>query len=601
MSLKIDKVEFDLTPLLNGDDDSRCEFFRQETEKANRHFIDKWKGREDFLTDANILGEALDEYESIQRNFGAEGPEAYYFWLRAAQDSNNPVIKARYTKISDFSKRLQNEISFFQLKISRISKENQELFLKEARLEKYQAFLERLFKQAPYQLSEAEEKILNLKSNTAYENWVDMVESLLAKEEKEILNESGHKEIASFSTIIHLIDSQDKNVRDEAAKALNSILEKHSDVAEHEINSILQDKKVNDDLRGFKRADESRQIADNIEPEVIDVLLASVASRNDSARRFYKLKAQLLGLNKLAYHERNIQYGQIDKEIPYEEGLNLVYKTFTKIDQKFADILEGFNRNGQIDVYPRKYKHDGAFCVYFLMTEPTYILLNYTNKLKDVLTLAHEAGHGINNELGKEKLNALDFGTSTATAEVASIFMEDFVLAEITKESDDELKLAILMMKLNDLVSKIFRQVALYRFEQELHDSFRRQGYLAKEEIGRIFIKYMSEYMGDYVEQSAGAGNWWIYWSHIRSYFYTYSYASATIISMALQKKFREDHKFIEPIKEFLASGVSKSPKNIFLKLGIDISRSEFWEQGLDEFDALLTEAEDLAKKLKRI
>jgi oligoendopeptidase F len=218
-----------------------------------------------------------------------------------------------------------------------------------------------------------------------------------------------------------------------------------------------------------------------------------------------------------------------------------------------------------------------------------------------VLTIAHELGHGINNELIKKKQHALDFGTPTSTAEVASTFMEDFVLDEIIHSADDEQRFAIMMQKLNDDVSSIFRQVACYRFERELHKDYRGKGYLSKEDIGKLFRKHMAAYMGNAVLQSEGSENWWVYWSHIRYFFYVYSYASGLLISKSLQNSVKQDPVFIHKVKEFLSAGLSDSPKNIFGRLGIDISDKRFWDKGLDEVESLLDDTEQLAKRLGKI
>jgi oligoendopeptidase F len=179
--------------------------------------------------------------------------------------------------------------------------------------------------------------------------------------------------------------------------------------------------------------------------------------------------------------------------------------------------------------------------------------------------------------------------------------MEDFVLEDILQEADDELRFAIMMAKLNDDVSSIFRQVACYRFEQELHSEFRRAGYLSKEEIGSLFQKHMAAYMGHAVEQSPGSENWWVYWHHIRYFFYVYSYASGLLISKSLQNTVKKDPAFIGQVMEFLSAGSSDSPKNIFGRLGIDISDGTFWDKGLDEVENLLNETARLAAKLGKI
>ncbi|MFO0752065.1 MAG: M3 family oligoendopeptidase, partial [Thermodesulfovibrionales bacterium] len=435
----------------------------------------------------------------------------------------------------------------------------------------------------------------------SYSYWVRMTSGFLAKEERTVFQEDGKKGTKNFSELLSLMNSREKRVRDSAAGAFNEILLKHSDTAEAELNSILANKKTDDELRKITRPDLSRHINDDVDSEVVDTLVGAVANRFGIPARFYELKARLLGVKRLRYHERNVEYGDLGKKYSHAESLRLVDRVFKRLDPEFSGILSGFIANGQFDVYPRKGKGSGAFCAHHLISQPTYILLNHTDTLNDVLTLAHELGHGINNELIKKKQNALNFGTPTSTAEVASTFMEDFVLQEILRKADDELRLSLMVKKINDDVSTIFRQVACYRFEQELHHDFRLKGYLPKEEIGALFRKHMAAYMGDAVEQSPGSENWWVYWSHIRAFFYVYSYAGGMLISKSLQNAVKGDPRFTGKVKDFLSAGLSDSPRNIFLKLGVDIGGKGFWDKGLDEVEELLRETTDLARRLGKI
>ncbi|MFZ5998556.1 MAG: M3 family oligoendopeptidase [Nitrospirota bacterium] len=592
---------WNLTPLFENDNDRRIEVQRTKVEQKSYAFITKWKDRSDYLEDPVVLKEALDEYESWSRCCGTDGDEGYYFWLRTQQDQNDPGLKAKLNKVEDFSRKIQNDIQFFHLRIAKIPQEHQKRFLEYEGLKEYKHFLERIFAEAKYLLSEQEEKILTLKASTSYFNWIRMTSGFLAKEERAILQEDGTRALKNFSEIMSLTSDKNKRVRDSAAKALNDVLYKYVDVAEAEINSVLANKKTDDELRGLPRPDLSRHISDDVESDIVDTLIASVSGRFDIPARYYRLKAKLMKVKQLKYHERNVEYGAIDKKYSFTESIRLVDKVFRSLDPEFQHILASFLENGQFDVYPRKGKGSGAFCAHHLISQPTYILLNHTGKLDDVLTLAHELGHGINNELIKKKQNALNFGTPTSTAEVASTFMEDFVLQEILKKADDELRLAILMKKLNDDASTIFRQVACYRFEQELHQEFRGKGYLSKEEIGSIFQKHMAAYMGPAVEQSAGSENWWVYWGHIRYFFYVYSYAGGLLISKSLQNSVKEDPAFIGKVKEFLSAGLSDSPKNIFMRLGVDIAERMFWDKGLGEIERLLEETIALARKLRKI
>jgi len=592
-----EKVDWDLSFA----DESKFEEEKKEVEDANKKFVEKWKSRNDYLESAEVLKEALDDYEKLQKSVGFGGKELYFYHLKFYQNQLDLKTKSKFNKIQDFANELINESLFFLLNLAKISKEKQEGFLKFELLKDYKHFLEIIFKQSEFLLSDKEEKILLLKEKVAHDNWQNLVQGLLSKNEKNVLTESGKKEKKSFAEILNLINNQNKEIRDSAALAVNEILDDLSDVAEGELNSILENKKINDNLRGFDRADLSRHLEDDIDSGVVDSLISAVSLKFDISKRHYKLKAKLMGVDSMEYHERNVPYSNIKINYDFDKGFGKIKNVFAKLDSDFLQIAEGYLKNGQIDVFPKKGKIGGAYCFHGLLSDKTFILLNYGGLLDDLTTIAHEIGHGINNEFMKKKQNALNFGTPKSTAEVASIFMEDFVLGEELESVGEEEKLSIMVQKLDRDVSTIFRQIACYVFEQELHKEFRKKGYLSKEEIGKLFSKYMAAYMGEGVKMSEGSENWWIYWNHIREMFYNYSYASGCLISKALQKKVKEDKAFIENVKFFLSIGTSMSPKDIFLKLGLDISDKDFWNQGLSEVEELLNKTEKLAKKLGKI
>lgn len=591
------KTDWDFSLLLKSESEISAQL--EKVKQANENFVKKWSQNQNYLTNPKILKEALDDYESLSKNFGSYGAPGYYFTLKHYQDQTNPEVKAQLNKIEESGKELGNKIRFFSLNLAKIPEQKQKEFLSSTELKTYKHFLERIFKTAKHLLSENEEKIISLKETTSHDFWERLTESLLAKQERKI-KINGKEQTKNFSDLIGLVDSPNKETREEANKALIQIFDQYSEIAEHEINAILSNKKTNDTLRKFSRPDQERHLDDDIETEVVDTLIKTVSSKFDVPKKFYELKSKLLGVKKLRYFEKNLPYGKEKKEYDFDESIKLARKTFSNLDKQFLDIFNSYLEKGQIDAFPKKGKQSGACCIHILPTQPTYILLNHNNKLKDVTTIAHEVGHGINNELMKAKQNALYFDTPKATAEVASTFMEDFVLQELLKEANDEEKLSILMEKLNGEIASIFRQAAFYNFETELHDEFRKKGYLSKEEIGQMFKKHMESYLGNFVDTTE-VNNWWIYVSHFRYMFYVYSYVSGELISKSLQSKVRENPKFIEKVKEFLSAGTSDSPKNIFAKLGIDITNKEFWLQGIKEIEILLNETENLAKKLKKI
>ncbi len=583
---------WDLTPLFKSDTDPRIQHNLQATEKAVLQFVTKWESRTDYLGNSNVLLQALSEFDELNRHFGLGGDVSYYFELRSSQDENDPFLKAQVNKLDDFTTKLRNKIHFFELRLGKITAVQQRQFLADSELKLYRHFLEKLFARAKFQLSEAEEKIMNLKSTPAYASWVRMTSSFLAKETRR--GKTVTRLLADFRNL-------NKKVRDVAWKDVNSIIDMYVEVAENEMNALLNDKKINDELRGLTRPDTGRHLADDIDSEVVDAMTTAVTAKFAIAHRYYQFKAKVLGQSQLKYHERNIPLGKVLQEFPFAKTISLVRKVFNQLDPDFGIILDRFNTNGQLDVYPRVGKRGGAFCDVDLMVHPTYILLNHTDKLTDVMTLAHEMGHGINNELMKAQTSSLNFGSPLSIAEVASTFMEDFVLQELVKQSSLEQQLTLNTQKLDDDIATIFRQVAAYNFEKELHQEFRRVGYLSKDQIGKLFSKHMAAYMGPAVEQTPGCENFWVYWSHFRNYFYVYSYASGLIISKSLQAKVKQDPKFITSVKQILAVGTVDSPKDIFKKYaGIDIADPKFWTTGLDEVESLLTKTEKLYNQLQK-
>jgi len=584
------KTDWDLSPLFVSDKDPKID----EAEKAARQgadqFIAKWKNRQDYLSEPAILKEALEDYDHWETEHGPNSQVCYYFHLRTELEQNNPNLRARFNKAKEVAVAIQNDIQFFTLRLAKIPTKTQELFLGDPSFAEFRHFLEQLFAEGKYALSEPEEKILNLQRETSYSNWTKMTENLIAKETFE-----GH----SFWELVATLNSSDQKTRDWAFEAINKILADLSDVAEAEINSVLAHKKIGDELRGTKRPDELRHLSDDISSEVVDAMIKAVVDRFDLSRRFYELKAKLFNKPSLKYYEKSVPYGELSNKFSYQKSIESVDKVLASLDQELVNIFRRFVNNGQIDVYPKSNRAGGAFCSNMRRADPTYILLNHTNQLKDVLTLAHEVGHGLNNELIKSKQREIYYETPVSTAEVASTFVEDFVLEEISQNENLEARLKLLMAKLDDEVATIFRQVAAYRFELELHKDFREKGYLSKEEIGDLFLKHMSDYTGQAMEFPTGTENWWIYWSHFRYYFYIYSYASGLLISKALQRLVRANPEKIKLVKEFLSAGSSTSPAQIFANQGLDITKPEIWLNSLAETEKLLNEAEKLAGEIK--
>lgn len=596
--LDTSKTEWDLSPLLAGDDDPKIEEYRQAITKTADAFAQKWRDRTDYLEDPKVLREALDEVAEYSSMPGNENEELYFF-MRTQINTQDKALTAKQQQASDYGLEISNKIRFFKLNVGKIDKALQPKFLEAPELQEYRHWMEQVFGNARYKLSEKEEKVFSLMGTGAYSNWVKMVDRFLSREEREVLLPNGSIEKKDMENLLSLAGDESAKVRKSAGEAVQDIQEKLADAAEAEMNSVLQYHKVADDLRGQTRPDQSRHITDDLDAEVVDALVEAVNSRNDISQRFFDLKAKLHKQDYLNYYERSIGYGSsADVEYDYNKSAGLVGEVFKDLDQDFYDIYADMLATGKVDVFPKKGKSGGAFCISIGPQHPVYVMLNHTNKMRDVATIAHEMGHAIHSTMSLRTQNVFNAGYPTSLAEVASTFMEDFIYQRLLEEADEETELSLRVALLNDLIATCHRQIACYQFEQDLHREYREKGYLSKEDINTLFTKRMEGYLGDHAK---GAENWWVSWPHIRRYFYVYSYASGILVSKALQSKVKQDKKFIEKVKQFLSAGRSKSPKDIFADMGVDITNKAFWQEGLKEIEKQLDETEALAKKLGKI
>src|SRR5579872_3800076 len=302
---------------------------RNEIQTATDAFITKYKDLV-YLESPEKLKNALDEYSAWRERYGSGGSQLYYFALQHYLDQGDTDILGKLSKVEDFMMQVSTSMDFFELQIAAIPQDKQSAFLIYEGLSIYRHFLERLFSQSKHLLSEKEERIMSMKSKSAHESWVDMTAKFLAREERAITMQNGKKEKKSLSQLLSLQDDQNKQVRDSAAKEFYKILAAHADVAEAEMNAILYDKKVNDEIRGFVLPQESRLLADDVDLGTVNALVSSVTDSFPIPQKFYAFKAQLLGVKKLAYHERNIEilYDEHERMYSPEDAFALLDRSF---------------------------------------------------------------------------------------------------------------------------------------------------------------------------------------------------------------------------------------------------------------------------------
>ena len=352
-----------------------------------------------------------------------------------------------------------------------------------------------------------------------------------------------------------------------------------SDFSEAEINAIVAKKKTLDELRGFSKPYSETILSYENEEKVIENLVDIVSKNFKISQRFYRVKAKLLKEKKLYYADRGAKVGELKRKFSFDETVKIISSAFDKFDHKYSEIFNRYLENGQIDVYPAKGKRGGAYCM-GTTTVPNMIMLNHTNDFNSVMTLGHEMGHAIHTELSK-KQSPIYSAYTISVAETASTLFENFVFEEIFERLSEKEKIIALHNKLGGSVATIFRQIACFNFEKELHKKIREDGYLSKEDIAKLMNKHMRSYLGPIFDLSDEDGYFFTAWSHIRRFFYVYSYAFGGLISDALFAEYKKDIKFKRKIEQFLCAGGSKSPEDIFAEIGVDIRNPSFFEKGL--------------------
>jgi oligoendopeptidase F len=540
-----------------------------------------------YLTDENVLEEALIEYEKIRANIPAK--PLLYFYLSKDIDTSNSYVSAQMSLISDRLAKADNHIVFFFVTLGQIPQDKKEQFLSSPKLKKYKVFLKRIFDDAKHRLSTAEEKIINLKNLPAYDMWVDGNERALGKLS---VDWKGEKlPMAKAQKMIRALPTKERHKLDELiCQQFKSV----SPFSEAEINAVFTDKKINDELRNYKLPYEATVRGYRNDPEVVKKLVETITKSFSISHRFFKIKAKILKLKKLKYTDRTANIGVIDRKFSFSESINILKKTFGEIDKKYSDILESFVKKGQLDVAAKMGKAGGAYC-FGSYLNPTFVLLNHNNDFDSFSTIAHEMGHAFHTELSRSQ-SSFYFRYSTSLAETASTLFESIATESVFEDLSDKEKIIVLHNKILDDINTIFRQIAGFNFELELHNAVRSKGFVSAEEICEIHNKNMKSYLGPVFDMKLEDGYFFTMWSHIRRFFYVYTYAYGQLVTKALLRRYRKDKSFWKSIEKFLSAGGNGSPEEILLSIGIDVSKPEFWQEGLKEIEEDIEKLEGLVK-----
>ncbi len=588
---ELEAAAWDLEPLVDNDGAAGVE--RKLTEAAERaeRFAERYEGRVDEF-DSGELVEAMTEMAAISELVGRAGT---YASLRFATDTADPERGALMQKVSERATALQTRLLFFELEWAALSDERAEELLAGEGLDFCRHHLRSERRYRPHLLSQPEEKILTEKSTTGRSAWGRLFAELTSAIEVEM---DGDK--VALDVALSNLFSPEREVRRATAESVTAALEPGLRTRAFIFNTLLHDKAVNDRLRSYPHWLASRNLSNEASDESVQALLEAVRKRYEIPRRWYRLKAELLGIDKLADYDRMAAVTSEDAKIGYGEARELVVDCYASFSDELGTLVRRFFDESWIDAPVRPGKRGGAFCASAVPSAHPYVMLNWTSRRRDVLTLAHELGHGVHFALAREQ-GVFHQGTGLTLAETASVFGEEVTFARLFEQAETpESRLALLAESIEDTIATVFRQTAMNRFEDLVHTSRREEGELSVDRLGDLWEESQAEMLGDAVEITPGYRTWWSYVPHfVNTPGYVYAYAFGQLLALSVYQRYREEGpSFVPSYLELLAAGGSKPPEELGKIVGVDLTDPGFWDQGLDLVERQLEAAEAAAREV---
>ncbi len=592
---KLGKVQtkWDLNGLYyKNADDPQMEKDIKKTERNYKAFAKKWRNV-DLSKSAKKLAEALAEYEQLGAMSEA-GKPGRYLRLRTAINANDQEATKKLTLLSNRLRKLSNEVIFFSLNIGKIPKGTQNELLKNPALEHYKYYLERLWLSAKHDLSEAEEKIINLKSSQSYGRWVDMVEKMIAKRSVKFKGRD-----LPFNEAMETLDTLSKGDKVKLWDLLMTELEQIGEVAEHEFNAIINDVRSEDELRGYKKPYSATALSYEDTEKSIENLVDVVSNEGFSlSKKFYKLKAEWHKENKLHYTRKYESIGDAPT-IPFSQAVDICRDVFYGVKNEYGEIFDNMLTNGQIDVYPQAGKRGGAF-MSGSVNQPTHVFLNHLDNFKSLETLAHEMGHAIHEERGKCQTPFYQ-GHSITTAETVSTLFENLLFDTVYEQAAEKDRPVLLHDRVARDIATIQRQIAFFNAELEIHNTIKSAGAMTNVELRDCMYKHLKAYLGPAIDLSKKDGYSYAYIPHLRYGFYVYTYTFGILMSTIMANNYKADKSYIDKIDKFLCAGESDNVANIFKSIGINTSRENTFKEALrnhtDDINAFAKIVKEKRKK----
>ncbi|MFQ5656441.1 MAG: M3 family oligoendopeptidase [Candidatus Methylomirabilales bacterium] len=589
-------VVWDLSDLYTAHDDPRIQETLHSIQERAETFAQRYRGTIQVPggpTAAHLL-EALREVESIEDGMSRVASFADLLYasdsLRSEHQNLQQQVEQRMTAI-------RNSLLFFDLEWLDLEEEAAARLISDPVLSGYRHYLAHGRRYRPHKLSEPEEKIVNEKDNTGRRAFGRLFTELVSSLSFPIEQDGSVQEL-TMSELLALLHRADRRLRARAMETLFEVLSRHELVLTLTYDTLTRDHLTMDRLRHYPGPMSERHLSNEIDQKAVDQMMEVTEANYGVAHDYFRLKAKLLGLDRLALYD---QYAPVGGELPactFDEARGVILDAFGAFAPRFRNSAEQFFTHRWIDAEIRKGKRGGAFCASPSPAVHPYILCNYTDTLRDVMTVAHELGHGVHGVLSS-KQSPFNYDPPLTTCETASVFAEFLVFDEMLERNRDaHVQLALLCGKIEDTFATVFRQNVLTRFEQAVF-STRSHGRLKPEALAEAWLAANARYYGDAVEMVPGYGLGWSYIPHfIHTRFYCYSYVFGQLLVLSLYRMYKEEGaSFVSRYLELLEAGGSDSPERLLKSLGVNLGDARFWQKGCDEIREMVERAKVLAEQ----
>ena len=555
-------------------------------EDLSRAFAEKYKGKLEALSGEDVA-QALRDYEVISDLLGRTGSYAQLYYVGDTTDAKRGQfygnVSAKLTEVSTL-------LLFFELELNRIADAALAEKLKVPALAHYRPWIDNLRMEKPYQLDDKLEELFLEKSQTSAAAFNRLFDETMAG-----LRFEADGETLTLEPTLNLMQNPDEAKRKAGSDALAKTFGANIKLFTLITNTLAKDKDISDRWRGFKDIADARHLSNRVEPEVVAALVeAARAAYPKLSHRYYKMKAKWLGKDHLMHWDRNAPLPQEDiREVPWTDARDIVLSAYGQFSPEMASIAKTFFDKNWIDAPTRPGKAPGAFAHPTVPSAHPYVLLNYLGKTRDVMTLAHELGHGVHQVLAA-KQGALMASTPLTLAETASVFGEMLTFQALLRQTADPRKRkTLLASKVEDMINTVVRQIAFYTFERKVHTA-RKEGEMTPDQINDIWMSIQAESLGDAIRFGEGYETFWTYIPHfIHSPFYVYAYAFGDCLVNSLYARYRESEQgFQDKYFEMLKAGGTKHHSELLKPFGLDATDPKFWDKGLSVISGMIDELE---------